>query len=218
MGRKHFAQRAGLRDSAGGRRGGRLVVGALVGVVGRGWSARGGQRVSHGARARFRNLPVHTTLRVRKEIPSLRRDQLFGEVSEAIGASRRDDFRVVHFSVLGNHLHLIVEAFDHAALARGMQGLGTRIARAVNRVLHRPGGVFADHYHAHYLRSPTEAARAVAYVLGNYEHHFPDASRPARWVDPCSSEVRVHLVARPRLWLLGPAARSRARGGRREVV
>ena len=177
-----------------------------------------GRRVSHRARARFRNLPVHTTLRVCEEIPSLRRDALFGAVSEAIGASRKDDFRVVHFSVLGNHLHLIVEAFDHRALARGMQGLGIRIARAVNRVLNRSGSVFADHYHAHYLRSPTEAVRAVAYVLGNYEHHFPDPSRSARWIDPCSSEVRFHLVARPRLWLLGPAARSRARGGRREVV
>ena len=175
-----------------------------------------GRRVSHQARARFRNLPVHTTLRVREEIPSLRRDELFGEVSGAIGASRKDDFRVVHFSVLGNHLHLIVEARDHLALARGMQGLGIRIARAVNRALDRPGSVFADHYHAHYLRSPAEAARAVAYVLGNHEHHFPDASRPARWVDPCSPEVRFHLVARPRLWLLGPAAQGRARGRPRQ--
>ena len=93
-------------------------------------------------------------------------------------------------------------------------GLGIRIARAVNRGLGRTGSVFADHYHAHYLRSPTEASRAVAYVLGNYEHHFPDGRRSARWVDPCSSEVRFHLVSRPRLWLLGPAARSWARRAR----
>ena len=34
-------------------------------------------------------------------------------------------------------LHLIVEASDSVALARGIQGLLVRIARAVNRVLGR---------------------------------------------------------------------------------
>ena len=167
--------------------------------------------MSHRGRARFRRLPVHTTLRVRADIPSLRADGVFDAVAEAIGASWKPDFRVIHFAILGNHLHLIVEADDQAALARGMQGLAIRIARAVNRCMERSGGVFADHYHAHHLRSPIEASRAVAYVLGNFEHHFPDPRRPARWVHPCSSEVRFHLVSRPRLWLLGPAARRKAR-------
>ena len=37
--------------------------------------------------------------------------------------------QLTHFAVLGNHLHLVVEAEDSGALARGMQGLGVRLAR-----------------------------------------------------------------------------------------
>jgi REP element-mobilizing transposase RayT len=162
-----------------------------------------GPRVSHHPRPGFRKLPVHTTLRVRGDVGHLRRSDLFSAVGGAIGAScLREHFRVVHFSVMGNHLHLVVEADDQRALARGMQGLGVRLARAVNRVQKRRGPVFADHYHAHLLRTPTEVARAVAYVLGNYLHHFPVAAVDEHWRDPCSSDVRFDLVARPRTWLL----------------
>jgi putative transposase len=56
----------------------------------------------------------------------------------------RDGCRVVHFTVQSNHLHVIAEARDAMALARGVQALSIRIARAVNRVLGRRGPVFAD--------------------------------------------------------------------------
>jgi len=46
----------------------------------------------------------------------------------------RFGFRLVHFSVQSNHMHLIAEAEDARSLSRGMQALGVRIARAVNRV------------------------------------------------------------------------------------
>ena len=162
-----------------------------------------GRRVSHHPRPKFRRLPVHTTLRVQPDVRSLRRGKMFDAVGGAISAGcLRARFRVVHFTVLGNHLHLIVEAEDEIALARGMQGLGVRIARAVNHALVRRGSVFADHYHAHHLRSPTEVARAIAYVLGNYLHHFPGTPVGVDFRDQCSSDVRFDLVAQPRLWLL----------------
>jgi REP element-mobilizing transposase RayT len=40
----------------------------------------------------------------------------------SIAASEKDGFRVVHFSIQSNHLHLIVEATDEQSLSRGMQG------------------------------------------------------------------------------------------------
>ena len=43
--------------------------------------------------------------------------------------------RLVHSSVHGNHIHLLIEATDNQGLARGMQGLSTRIAKALNRVM-----------------------------------------------------------------------------------
>jgi REP element-mobilizing transposase RayT len=54
--------------------------------------------------------------------------------------------KVVHFSVQGNHLHLIIEAEGRGALSRGMQSLAVRIAIGLNRPSRRNGTVFADRY------------------------------------------------------------------------
>ena len=56
-------------------------------------------------------------------------------------------FRVVHYSLQGNHAHFIVEAAGREALGRGMKSLGARLARAVNRVFERSGRVLEDRYH-----------------------------------------------------------------------
>jgi len=94
--------------------------------------------------------------------------------------------------VLGNHLHLIAEAEDKRALSRGMQGLQIRLARRLNKALGRAGRVFADRYHAHVLRTPTETRRALAYVFNNAKKHMRQAGRAVAkgWVDPCSTAGR----------------------------
>jgi hypothetical protein len=67
--------------------------------------------------------------------------------------------RLVEFSVLGNDLHLVVEADTSEALSRGMQGLCIRLAMALNRALRRTGQVFSDHYHSRLLRSHRSGQR-----------------------------------------------------------
>ena len=149
--------------------------------------------------------PVHVTTRVRPEVAQLRSRQCFRVVASCIGkVHERDGFRVVHFTVQSNHLHLIAEARDATALARGVQALSIRIARAVNRVLGRRGPVFADRYHAHALRTPTETANAIAYVLGNSHIHAARRGHPIRLdaIDPLSSSANRQLVAQPHTWLL----------------
>ena len=149
--------------------------------------------------------PVHVTTRVCAEAAQLRSRACFRVVASCIGEGcQRDGFRVVHFSVQSNHLHLIAEASDATALARGIQGLSIRIAKAVNRALHRRGKVFADRYHAHALRSPTEVANAINYVLGNAMIHAQRAGRPVDpdAVDLLTSYGHRQLVAQPHTWLL----------------
>jgi hypothetical protein len=130
----------------------------------------------------------------------------------------RFGFRLVHFSVQGNHLHLIVEAEDERALARGMQGLGVRIAKALNRVMGRKGAVFADHYHSRILRSPTEVANAIAYVLMNFLHHFPGEVRRYaqdlrdRFSSAWREQGKDPPVVPPRTWLLSVGWRARPMG------
>jgi REP element-mobilizing transposase RayT len=144
-----------------------------------------GKRDVHKARH-----PVHCTLRVVREVGYLRAKKTFAVIKEAIrAASSKDEFRIVCFSVQHNHLHLIVEAEDTRALGRGMQGLAIRVARGINRVLHRSGAVFSDRYHRHDLASPQETRACIAYVLQNYRKHAAQRGERCErgWTDPCSS-------------------------------
>ncbi len=127
---------------------------------------------------------------MREHVWNLRSRRCFTVVERALRAAKqRGDLRVVHFSVQGNHLHLLVEATDARALARGMKGFAVCLAHGLNRVMGRTGPVLADHYHAHVLRSPAEVRHALAYVLGNFASHARRRGErtSAGWVDPYSS-------------------------------
>ena len=56
----------------------------------------------------------------------------------------------------------------------------------------------------HALRTPTEAANAIAYVLGNSNVHAVRRGRPIRpdAIDPLTSAANRQLVAQPHTWLL----------------
>ena len=163
---------------------------------------RKGTWVKHRARPwHDKNHPVHVTLKVRRGIPNLRAHRVSKVIGEGLRLAatsgrakkraRRETFRVIHFSIQPNHLHLIVEATSKTALARGMQGLASGLARRVNRELRRRGSLFADRYHAHALASPTEVRNAIVYVLKNFEKHpepIPDrGTEPQHGIDPVSS-------------------------------
>ena len=133
--------------------------------------------------------PVHVTLRVGRDVPNLRRLAFLDILMNALRAGNsRLGFRLCHFVVMGNHLHLIVEADDAGALARGMQGLCIRLARRINKATDRSGRFFADRYHAHVLRTPTEVHRALAYVLLNQRRHAAErGTRLPEGIDAFSS-------------------------------
>ena len=159
-------------------------------------------RVSHKARAQFDHAAaVLVTLRVATGVWNLRSKRCFSVIEQCFADAReRFGLRIIEFSVLGNHLHLLMEADSNAALSRGMQGLSVRIAKALNRVMQRRGRVFDDHYHSRLLRSPTQLVNAIAYVLGNHEHHYG----PSRGIDPCSSLAcdAARVLAKPKTWLM----------------
>ena len=139
-------------------------------------------------------------------------------------ACERGEFRVVHYSVQRDHVHLMVEAAGKQALGRGMMSIGARLARAVNRVFRRKGPVLYGRYHIHILRSPREVRRALAYVLLNSRKHWRkekgvappvvlDASSSSRWFDGWKRAASVPHemirgrnappeVTRARTWLL----------------
>jgi hypothetical protein len=141
----------------------------------------------------------------------LRSASLFPAVRRGLACASGAAFRIVHFSVQTNHVHLLVEAEEVRALGRGIQGLGIRVAKAINQRLGRKGRVWADRYHGRALRTPREVRQALVYVLLNGRKHGVSG----RGVDPCSSGIWFcgwrqaseaprdsGPVARPRTWLL----------------
>jgi putative transposase len=148
-----------------------------------------GPRPNTPHRARVRHVssqPVHATLR--SKLAPLRSQHLFPTIQRAIReACQRDPkrFRVLHFSVQREHVHLIVEATDERALSSGMRSVAIRIARYVNDLLSRRGPLWADRWHGRALTSPREVRSALLYVLANFRKHARRGLAPG--IDPYSS-------------------------------
>ena len=217
------------KRGVGGKRVGRGS--ACTGQLELDWKAWGGprrgagrprtvrSRVAHRRRCALSGRePVHVTTRVRAGLPGLR-DRVTAELVVGVFRERRrsDAFRLVHFSVQEDHLHLIVEAQDRAALAGALRGLLTSLAQRLNRSWGRRGRVF-QRFHEHVLRTPREVRNAIRYVLGNSRHHGLVWGRDvAIALDRCSSGAWFDgwaagplprpldagaPVARARTWLL----------------
>jgi putative transposase len=139
-------------------------------------------------------------LKTRGDVPSLRASRRFAIVRDCFrGARGLHGMRLIEFSVLGDHLHLIIESDNSVCLSRGMQGLCVRLVKALNRFLRRTGGLFNDHYFSRLLRTPTEVANALDYVKRNAERHYGETG-----IDACSSSARdaKELLEEPKSWLL----------------
>jgi len=200
----------------------------------------------HAARERFaRATPVHVTLRVVAPISTLRRPDAYHAIRRAIYPTlERTDFRIVHLSIEDDHLHLIVEAGDHAALATGIRGFESSAAQRLNRAISlstgtkRVGKVFDDRYHSREIASPTQARNTISYVLIIRRHGRDHGIESMFWdVDYYSSgpafdgwkelEHSPFLfqtpdyprlsVSRPRTWLLSKGWRKAGPISMREV-
>jgi REP element-mobilizing transposase RayT len=162
--------------------------------------------VSHKKRDEFEErLPVHVTLRLAKGLPTLRRGHTHYVLRQVlIAGAQHEGFRLVHYAAMGNHIHIVCEADNHERLSRGMQGVCVRIAQTLNRWWGRCGKVFADRFHSHPLRSPTEVRNALAYVLKNAHHHKLvlngelDPFSSAAWFDGWSRTPRGSTGLAPR--------------------
>jgi len=162
-------------------------------------------------------------MKVRGGLPSLRRGSAHSVLIGAFVALReRENFRLVHYSIQSNHLHLVCEAQDRRQLALGIQSLATRIAKRLNALWRRAGKLFADRYHDHVLQTPREVRNALGYVLNNAARHGvestsgrPDQFSSARWFGAWRKlwpelAAPPSPVSRARTWLLSVGW---ARGG-----
>jgi REP element-mobilizing transposase RayT len=177
--RRHVQQELAFPNTWGGKRPG----------AGR-KPAPGRSSTPHRARPEHKaGHPVHVTLR--SQFRPLRSQHVFPTVCLAIrGATLQNParFRVLHFSVQWDHVHLIVEASDKRALSAGIRSLVIRVARYVNDLVRRRGRLWADRWHGRELTSPRQVRNALVYVLANFRKHAK--TRPEPGIDAFSSAAR----------------------------
>ena len=201
-----------------------------LGLVARsrgGWRAGAGRPkgrskhyIPHVPRARVtKSTPVHVTLKCVEGIPSLRQVKCRRIILEVFAdEAARKGFRLAHYSIRRDHLHLVSEGDDTQALSRGVQRIASRVARRLNKMLGRRGRFFADRFHSRVIRTPKDMRNVLSYVYLNL--HKDEAKRRVRirTVDPCTSHTWFdgwkHLgsaadspaardpVAHPKSWLL----------------
>jgi len=144
--------------------------------------------------------PLHITIRMRDDVPDLRRRDRWAAIVRVMRTFRgRFGLRIVHYSVLANHLHLIVESEGRAELVAAMQSLTTRLAKAVNVACERKGRVLAGRYHVRELTTPREVWFTLRYVLLNTRHHSAENGvvLPPGWIDDRSTAVTFDGWRRP---------------------
>ncbi len=161
---------------------------------------------------------LHLTLKLRRGLQSLRRGKTFEAITRSFYKySLREGFRLVHFSVQHDHLHLIAEADSKAGLTQAMQRLMVSLARQLNFVWQKISGkwtgrVFKERYHQHVIRNPKEVRAALLYVLRNALKHGEirrgeqDRYSSARYFDGFS-KARLQappdkLIVKATAWLL----------------
>ena len=182
-----------------------------------------------------RHCPSHVTLRLRRGLPSLRSRRFLKTFRRSLRQTcERGAFRVVHYSVQRNHVHLLVESAGKRALGRGMKAVAARLARAANRVFGRSGPVLYGRYHLRVLRTPREVRNALAYVLLNARKHWKehrgspppvrlDEASSGRWFDGWKRRLAAPVVrdppevAGPHTWLLSVGWRRHGRVDPAEV-
>jgi len=189
-------------------------------------------RVPHRTRPRLASrFPVHVTVRLVAGLPRLRGAGPAKALKEAfVRGCNKGVFRICQFSVQGNHIHLVCEARDEVALARGVQGWKISVARRLNEQWDRTGTLFDDRYHAVILTTPRQTRNALVYVMNNARRHgepvpkgidiyssawYFDGWRSERWRRGLDPPDNPHgpPVARARTWMLRIGWRERG-GGR----
>jgi REP element-mobilizing transposase RayT len=152
-------------------------------------------------------------MRLRAGLPSLR---CWKEYEVLLGAFRtgceRFGFRLVHYAVMGNHLHLLTEGDDRRGHWRGTQGLAIRIAKRLNKLWGRKGKVFHERFHGRDLKTPREVRGVLEYLMHNARRHGyrvaavgPDPYSSGRWFDGWrgwrADTLWAAPLARARAWI-----------------
>ena len=148
--------------------------------------------IRHISRERIKKTSaLHLTIKVRSNKASIQTKKILKALHHAIKRARLKKLRVIHYTLEYNHLHLLVEAVDNKVLHSGMQALGISLAKAINRIKCKKGGVYKNRYHFRKLNSRRELKNALHYIFRNGMKH----KRSASLIDPYNSLVAEKRIS-----------------------
>jgi REP element-mobilizing transposase RayT len=159
------------------------------------------ERVPHEKRPQHYGMS-HVIYRLKPGMESLRRPKVLRVLEGAFrAAKRKGGFRLIAYSLQDTHIHMIVEGQDAEVVSRGMQGLGVRLTKQLNRVWGRRGGgtVFRERFKQVTLRGYKQITAALNYVLNNALKHWckPVDGRPDRYSSAAWYPLMVERFRRP---------------------
>jgi REP element-mobilizing transposase RayT len=116
----------------------------------------------------------------------LKRADAAGIVVNALRHFDEERYRLWAYSVMPNHVHVVLAPLDEHALSPIMHSWKSFTAKAINRLVKRTGPLWQPEYFDHAIRSHQQFERCIAYTLGNHSPHvgvrrYPDVQ--------CSSGV-----------------------------
>jgi REP element-mobilizing transposase RayT len=121
--------------------------------------------------------PLLITLKLKKGLKGFRTRKMKAKFEECGRESKKFGFHVLQFSLLLNHIHVLIEAKNNEALSKGMKSLGGRMGKALRAEIGGKGSVFNGRYHLRVLNNPTQTKNAMAYVLLNHSNHEKEVPR-----------------------------------------
>lgn len=110
-----------------------------------------------------RRTPVHINFKYRTNIKNKISLKI---LKRAVVNSHKFGIRIIHYSMLSNHIHIIAEADNNQVLSAGMRSLLITFAKGL-----KIGRVQVNRYHLHVLKTVIEAKNAIRYVLFNKQKH-----------------------------------------------
>lgn len=114
---------------------------------------------------------MHLTWRLKKNVTKIRRMDALEAFKKAAERAQKFGLRILHFSILSNHIHMIAEANSNETLATGMRSFGSSFGKNLRKLSGGTGPVFDGRFHMRPLTTPSEMKNALAYVLQNFAKH-----------------------------------------------
>jgi REP element-mobilizing transposase RayT len=135
--------------------------------------------------------PVHVVWRVNPHVPPCRRSPVLKVFRQAVLKARQWGLRIVHFSLMNDHLHLLIEAENKKDLGKSLQSFAISFTKRLKHLYQlRKTPIFKERYFCHILRTVQEVKNALWYVLLNGKKAGLSPWR----TDPYSSGAMLKLL------------------------